>query len=170
VPDHTNQVTSIARRYRALLNVNRLALSTFTIDEIFGGVCTVLRALLVYDRAGLAIYDPDQDSLKIEATYGFHQNSAFQVGYRMPKNSSQAFDCRNPIIRRDLEKDFRTSTEKQIANEGYRSLCSVPLILRNNCIGVVTVVSKRRNQFLVRHSQLVQEMSNQIALAILSMT
>jgi hypothetical protein len=108
--------------------------------------------------------------LKIEATYGFHQNSAFQVGYRMPKNSSQAFDCRNPIIRRDLEKDFRTSTEKQIANEGYRSLCSVPLIVRNNCIGVVTVVSKRRNQFLVRHSQLVQEMSNQIALAILSMT
>jgi len=166
-----NRLARIADRYQALLRVNEIALSESTIDEVFQGMCIVLRKLLAYDRAGLTLYDPDHDSLKIESLYGSYENSVFRVGYLLPRKSSQngwTFEHQTMTIRRDLPKEFRFPSEKHTLEEGYRSLCSVPLIVRRNSIGVVTVVGTRKDQFSVEHALLVQEMSNQISMAIIS--
>ena len=61
---------TISDRYRALLQVNEIALTKSTTEELFQGMCTALKRLLPYDRAGLSLYDPDQDGLKIVVLYG----------------------------------------------------------------------------------------------------
>jgi formate hydrogenlyase transcriptional activator len=166
-----NPLARMADRYKTLLRVNEIALSRSATAEIFQGMCAVLKELLAYDRAGLTLYDPDHDSLRIEALYGSYENSVFRVGYLLPRKSSQngwTFEHQTQTIRRDLAEEARFPSEKHTLDDGYRSLCSVPLIVRNNSIGVVTIVGARKNQFSVRHAQLVQEVSNQIALAIVS--
>lgn len=164
-----NRLARIADRYKALLRVNEIALSKPTIEEVFQGMCAALRNLLAYNRAGLSLYDPDHDSLKIEALYGPHENSIFSIGHLLDRKSSQTgwvFEHQTYVIRRDLAKEVLFPADKLTIDEGYCSLCSVPLIVRGNSIGVVTVVGKRKNQFSVRQAQLVQEMSNQTAMAI----
>ena len=52
-------LTTISHRYRALLQVNEVALTKSTTEELFAGLCSALRRLLAYDRAGLSLYDPD---------------------------------------------------------------------------------------------------------------
>lgn len=161
------------KRYKALLRVNKVALSQSTVGGVFQGMCVALRKLLDYDRAALTLYDPDHGSLRIVALYGRYTNSIFQVGYLLARKASQegwTFDHRTGIVRRDLEKDSQFPSDTHNVNEGFPSLCSVPLIVRGNSFGVVTVSGARKNQFSAKHPQLVQEISNQIVLAINSIT
>lgn len=160
---------TISDRYRALLQVNDVALTKCTTEELFGGMCAALRRLLAYDRAGLSLYDPDRDSLKIVALYGPHENSIFRPGHLLDRKTSQTgwvFEHQTHIIRRDLAKEARFPTDKLTINDGYRSVCSVPLIIRGNSIGVVSVLSKRKNEFSTGDARILQEVSNQIALAV----
>ena len=164
-----NVRANISDRYRALLQVNELALTKSTTEEVFGGMCTALRRLLPYDRAGLSLYDPDRDSLKIVALYGPHENSVFRLGHLLDRKTSQTgwvFEHQTYIIRRDLAKEVRFPSDKLTIDEGYRSLCSVPLIVRGNSIGVVTVVSARKSEFSIGDAGILQEVLNQIALAV----
>jgi len=159
----------IARRYRALLTVNQIATTESTINDAFQGMCAELRKLLPYDRAGLTLYDAKHDSLRIESLYGQYENSVFEVGGLLPRKHSHnglTFDSQRLTRRRDLAREFQFPSEKRTLDEGYRSLCSVPLIYRKNSLGVVTIVGARKNQFSVVHGQVLQELSNQITTAI----
>ena len=164
---------TISHRYRALLQVNEVALTRSTTEELFGGMCAALASLLPYDRAGLSLYDPDSDSLKIVALHGPHENSIFRLGHLLDRKTSHTgwvFEHKTCIIRRDLAKEVRFPTDRLTINEGYRSICSVPLIVRGNSIGVVSILSARKREFSIVDARILQEVSNQIALAINSMT
>ena len=163
----------LSTRYKAILRVNELARTALTVDEAFRGMCRVLINLLPFDLAALGVYDPDQDALTIQAVYGPHQSSVFQLEDFLRHGSIERgwpFQHKNARVRRDLTKELRFQLEKQIAEQGYRFLCSVPLTAINKSIGVVTVLRVRKNQFSAGDAELVQELSNQITMAILSRT
>ena len=160
---------TISDRYKALLQVNEVAITKCTAEELFGGMCTALGRVLTYDRASLSLYDPDRESLKIVALRGFHENSIFRLGHLFDRKTSQTgwvFEHQTHIIRRDLAKEVRFPADKLTINEGYRSVCSVPLIARGNSLGVVSVLSARKNEFSKGDARILQEVSNQIVLAI----
>jgi formate hydrogenlyase transcriptional activator len=162
----------IARRYELLLSVNQVALSNFTPENVFEGACRALKQLVPYDRAGLSLYDPDQDALRIVSIHGPHENSMFRVGHLLNRKTSQTgwvFENKTPLFRRDLARELRFPADKHVVDEGYGSLCSVPLIVRGDSIGVLTVVGAKRNQLSLQDAELVEEVGNQIALAISSM-
>jgi len=168
-----NRLLPIPDRYKAILKINEIALSKSTVEQVFHGMCDILKKPVSHDRAALTLYDPEHDSLRIQALHGPYEKSVFRVGFLLPRMSSQngwTFENRKSSIRRDLAREFRFLSEKHTLDEGYRSLCSVPLIVRDTCIGVVTVVGARKNQFSVTDAHLVRELSNQIAMAIVSTT
>ncbi len=164
---------AIGQRYRCLLRVNNIARSKSTAEGIFNGVCRALKNLVPYDRAGLSLFDPDRDALRIVGIYGPHKNSMFRVGHLLNRSTTQTgwvFDQKTRMLRRDLTSEFKFSADQSIFDEGYRCVCSVPLVLRGDSIGAVTVLGARKNQLSSDHAELVQEMSDQIVLAISSLT
>jgi transcriptional regulator with GAF, ATPase, and Fis domain len=167
-----NMRTSIAHRYWSLLEVNEVALTTSTTENIFQGMCMALKDIVPYDRAGLTLYDPDHDSLRIAGTFGPHESSIFRVGHLLSRTTSQTgwvFEHKTALFRRDLEKESRFPGDKKVVDEGYRSICSVPLVVRGSSIGVVSVLGSRKNQLSADHAEIVEEMSKPIALAISSL-
>jgi GAF domain-containing protein len=164
-----NLRAKVADRYRALLQVNNIALTKSTAEELFTGMCHVMKKLMSYDRAGLSIYDPDHDNLQIVALCGTHQSGIFRLGHVLDRTGSQSgwsFEHQAHMIRRDLVEEVRFASDKLTIEEGYRSLCSVPLVVLGNSIGVVTIASKRKNGFSVDHARMLQDLSNQVALAL----
>jgi GAF domain-containing protein len=167
------QDVSIADRYRAVLKVNQIALTSPTTEAVFQGMCAALKTLVRYDRAGITLYDPYADGLRLIATYGPHENSIFRIGHLLGRKDTQTgwtFEHQQRTIRRDLRKELRFPFDRHTLDEGYRSLCSVPLLVRGSSIGVVSIIGARSNQFSSRDADILQEMSNQIALAISSLT
>jgi formate hydrogenlyase transcriptional activator len=164
--------TGVVRRYQSLLRVNEIALTTSTAEGIFRGMCRVLREVVPYDRAGLSLYDPEHDSLRIAHLYGPHENSMFHVGHLLHRKTSQTgwvFEHKTTMVRCNLEAELRFPGDKDLVAEGYHSLCSVPLVVRGNSIGVVSMVAARRDSLSRKHAELLEELSDQIVLAIISM-
>jgi len=163
--------TSLAHRYRSLLKVNQIALTTSTPQSLFQGLCAVLKDIVPYDRAGLSLYDADQGGLRIVGIHGPHDGSVFTVGRVLSRKDTQTgwvFEHKTTLFRRDLEKEFRFVSDQRIVDEGYRSICSVPLVVWGSSIGVLSIIGSRRNQLTRSHAEAVEQMSNQIALAISS--
>jgi formate hydrogenlyase transcriptional activator len=163
---------SIFKLYNSLLHVNQVAISKSTPETVFEGMCEAIRTIVPHDRAGLTLYDPDRDNLRIAALCGAYGNSSFNVGDSLDCGASQSgwtFTNQRITLRRNLPRDLQFHSEQQTADEGFRSLCSVPLVVRGSSIGVVTVVGLRINQFSVADARIVQRMCNQITLAISSL-
>lgn len=159
----------IARRHKLLLRVTEIALTNSTPEGVFQGTCKALKGIVPYDRAGISLYDPDQDGLKIVDTYGPHETSIFKVGHVIDRKTTQTgwvFDHQTRMFRRNLAKDQRFPGDKCIMDEGYYSLCSVPLVVFGACIGVLTVLAARKNQLSANHADVVEEVSKPIALGI----
>lgn len=159
----------IVQRYKSLLQVNEAALTSSTAEGVFHAMCQALKSVVPYDRAGLSLYDPDHDALKIVGIYGPHERSVFRVGHLLNRKSTQTgwvFEHKTRLFRRNLAKELRFATDQQVVDEGYLSLCSVPLVVQGNSIGVVSVLGARKNQLSMDHADFVEEMSNQIALAV----
>lgn len=136
---------------------------------MFQGFCSVLRDAVPYDRASLSIYDPDRDGLKIIGLYGPHPNSVFCVGHVLRRDGTQAgwvFENKNTMFRRDLEKEPIFPGDEYVVNEGYHSLCSIPLIAWNSTVGVISVVASRTRRMSRLHAEVIRDISDQITLAV----
>jgi formate hydrogenlyase transcriptional activator len=162
---------SFADRYSSLQKASEIALTTTTTESVFQGICGVLQEVVPYDRAGLSLYDPDEDALKIVDVYGPHENSVFRIGHLLSRKNCQTgwvFEHGQTLFRRDLAADPRFPADRRIIDEGYRSICSVPLVVRGTSLGVLSVIGSRKNQLSADHAGIVEEISHQVALAIAS--
>jgi len=162
----------LASRYTALLAINEVARTASTIEDAFRRTCRVLKQLVFYDRAALALYDAAHNAMIIKAVYGSNKRSVFQPGYKLskiPGRSTWTFQHETARVSRDLTKE-NFKSEKQVLDEGYPSLCSVPLLARGKSVGFIAIFGAQKGQFSAREAELVQELSNQITMAILLMT
>jgi formate hydrogenlyase transcriptional activator len=154
---------------RAVIAVNRVAILENAPEKVFYKMCEALKRVMRYDRAGLTVYDPKHDTLKIAALYGSYENSFFRVGDFLGRGNSQngwTFEHQSRTLRRDLAKEHQFGLEKYTVEEGFRSLCSVPLVVHGKSVGVVTILSRQRNQYSDRHGQSLQDVANQIAFPV----
>lgn len=162
---------SVADRYSSLLKASEIALTTVTTHAVFQGICGVLKDVVPYDRAGLSLYDPEHDGLKIVDVYGPHENSVFRPGHVLSRKACQTgwvFEHKKTLFRRDLAADSQFPGDRKIIDEGYLSICSVPLVVRGNSLGVLSVIGSRKNQLSANHAEIVEKISHQVALAIAS--
>jgi formate hydrogenlyase transcriptional activator len=153
------------------VKVNQAALREDSIDAIFQSMCGILRNLLAYDLAMLALLDGDRAGLRIAALNGPGESIGFQVGNLFATASylGSTFEQKTIRLVNNLTTDSRLVSEKRVLAEGYQSVCSVPLIVRDKSIGAVMLAGKRKRQFSSDNAQITQELSNQIALAVFSM-
>jgi len=156
-------------RYRTIIEVNRVAIVETAPEKVFCGMCAALKKVMPCDRAGLTVYDPEHDALKIAALYGRYENSFFHVGDFLRRNDSQngwTFEHQSRTLRRDLAKEHQFALEKHTLEEGFQSLCSVPLVVYGKGVGVVTILSQQKNQYSHRDGEYLQDVANQIALLV----
>lgn len=159
----------ITTRHKSLLKVNRIALTTTSPETVFQGMCRVLKRVVLYDRAVLSVYDTDDDALRILDIYGADESTFFRVGQLLSRDATQSgwtFDHNRALLRRNLAKEYRFPIDKIAMDEGYFSVCSVPLLVRGTSMGVVTVAGTKRSKLSLSDAEIVQQLSNQITLAV----
>ena len=159
-------------RYATILEVNRAAITQPGLNEIFRGMCTAVQRVMPFDRAGLSLYAPERDALKLVAHDGCGPDSFYRIGVMLDSKASHhgwVFEHQKPIVRRDLERELEFHVEEHNVTEGIRSYCAVPLILRAESVGVIIILSSQKNRYSERHAEFLQEVSDQVVLAVKSL-
>ncbi|HVO64009.1 MAG TPA: GAF domain-containing protein [Terriglobales bacterium] len=156
-------------RCHALLQVNKAALTFTRCADVFDGFCTATKKVLQFNRAGLMVYDPEHDNLRVAGICGNLPNSFFRLGAELNRHATPhgvALQQQRFVIRTDIRREAEFEIEQLTLAEGLHSYCAVPLILRGSSIGVVTILSYRKQAYSEQHARFLQDLANQITLAV----
>lgn len=159
-------------KYSTIREINRRAITEPGLNQIFAGTCGALRQVLPYDRMGFSLYAPEQEGLRLTAADGPGPDSFFQVGLMLDCKASHhgwVFQHQKPILRRDLRVELEFEVEQHNVDEGIRSYCAVPLIARGESVGVIISLSSQKNRYSNAHVEFLQEVSDQLVLAVKSL-
>jgi formate hydrogenlyase transcriptional activator len=157
---------------RSLLQINNAIITNLTQQALLRSISDALHPVIPFDRCAITLYEPERDSFRFLAVEGELLSGYFRTGLELSRNEtcgSWVFDHQLPLVRRDLEKERRYPNERHLAAEGIQSMCVVPLALQGKCIGLLSVVSQQRDQYSDADAVFLQEVANQVALAVQNM-
>src|SRR5262249_31846255 len=130
-----------------------------------------LERAIPFDRVALVVHEPEGDILRIVALAGPHQSQQFVVGHALEGNSASrgGVDYRKPLFGADLEIEQQPGTEKRYYDEGFRSICTLPLVAGGRSIGALGLGSKTHCNYSEADVPFLLQVAQQVALAISNM-
>lgn len=172
VPRDASSAESAEQRLRILLQVNNSIITKLSEGELLRAVCAALAGVLPFNRSAITLYVPERDTLRIFAQNDEYASEFFSVGREFDRRDSHAgwaFDHQQPLVRRNLAKEKESSTERLLAKQGVLSICVAPLIVAGRSIGTLNLASNNADEYSVADGELLQEVANQVALAVENM-
>ncbi len=161
-----------AERSRTLLEITNAVISNLTREALFHAIAEALHRVVPFDRSGIFLHDPTRDVLRLVALESSLPSSHYVVGLEMASgetNVGWVLEHQQPLPWRDLTIERRFPAEGRAFAEGIRSLVVVPLTVRARRIGALTASSTRPNHYSESDVGFLQEVANQVALAIENM-
>jgi formate hydrogenlyase transcriptional activator len=128
--------------------------------------------VLPFHRTAIFLHDPKKDVLRLRMLEASLPSAYFAVGLEVPSGESHVgwvFQHRHPLLRRDLEAEREYPAEDWAYADGVRSYIIVPLIARGTSVGTLAVASTQANQYTEADGTFLQEIANQVALAVENM-
>jgi formate hydrogenlyase transcriptional activator len=157
-------------RLSLLLEVNNAVVSTLDLHELLNAVSRSLQRLVRHEYASLALYDPKTERLQIHALDFPGSKGLLQEGLWVPMGDSpagRALTSGQPVFLtgNDVEQ-YGSEVARRIHDEGLKSGCVLPLILRGRPFGTLTVARLQDETFPHEDVELLQHVANQIAIAV----
>jgi formate hydrogenlyase transcriptional activator len=157
---------------RSLLQINNAIITNLNQQALLHSISEALSPVISFDRCAITLYQPESDSFRFIAVEGELLSDYFQTGMEFSRDEtcgSWVFDHQQPLVRRDLKREQQYPNERRLAAEGVQSMCALPLALQGKCIGLLSFVSQQRDRYSNEDTTFLQEVANQIALAIQNM-
>jgi formate hydrogenlyase transcriptional activator len=159
-------------RSRILLQINNAIITNLTQQALLHSISEALHPVFPFDRCAITLYQPERDSFRFLAVEGDLLSDYFKTGLDLSRNETcggWVFEHLQPLVRRDLEKEQQYFNERRLAAEGIQSMCVVPLVFQGKCIGTLSLVSRETDRYSDGDAVFLQEVANQVALAIQNM-
>jgi GAF domain-containing protein len=166
------QVTATAERNRTLLEINNAIITNLTQEALLQSIARALRRVISFDRSAITLYKPETGTFRFLAVEGHLLSDFFRTGLEVGHDATNVgwvFDHQQPLVRRDLDKEHAFANERRLSAEGIRSMCVAPLIFLGKSIGTLSIVSRLKDQYSEADAAFLQEVANQVALAVVNM-
>jgi signal transduction histidine kinase/CheY-like chemotaxis protein len=159
------------RRLKALREIDIAILSADSIEKTIYAALGHMRELLNCRRATMTIVDREaNEALLFDVTMS--QPTSLPKGTRIPialfEEMREVLSDNQPLVIDDLSVSETLPLQFQalVTNEGYRSLCVLPLFSRGHLIGTLSLSSDVPDFFNADVINLGREIANQVAIAI----
>jgi formate hydrogenlyase transcriptional activator len=83
--------------------------------------------------------------------------------------SAWVFEHQQAVVRRDLEAEQQFPNDRHLVADGIMADCLVPLVVGQRSVGTLDVGSKTKGQYSDDDLRFLQEVGNQVALAVANM-
>src|ERR1044072_6553383 len=161
------------QRKHSLLEINNAIINKLTQEALFTSAYEAIRRVVSFDRAAFLLHQPETKTLKLVSMDSDAESEFFCLGkdYDLQETriSAWVLDDQQAVVRGDLEKEQQSAGDQRLVAEGIQSYCVLPLVAMGNSIGTFTVWSETKNRYSETDAELLQEVANQVALAIANM-
>src|ERR1700691_5196264 len=160
------------QRNRSLLQINNAIITNLTQQALLHSISETLSTVISFDRCAITLYQPERGTFRFLALEGDLLSDYFRAALEHSPNETcvgWVFDHQRPLVRRDLEKEAQYANERRLIKEGIQSMCAFPLVFQGKCIGTLSLVSREKDRYSDEDAVFLQEVANQIVLAIQNM-
>ncbi len=151
-----------------LAEVSRTVTLPLYLDEMLGVVTEMAAQVMGAKATSLRLVDDASGQLVLRATHNINapgQQSAASIAMGQ-SIAGQVAASGQPIIVPNVQTDERYLKRDLAEQEGWVSLLSVPLIVRERIVGVFSCYTDSYHEFTPKEVELFQTLANQTALAI----
>lgn len=145
--------------------------------DLLNLIAGTVAQLTAYDFCAVLLPDEDGEKLLIRGFYGLSpayvaevnaaQPPLIRPGARAEGPSSRAFRTQRPVVLVDIRADPTClQWETVAAEQGYRSILSLPLVASEGSLGVLNCYIRQPRAFPAHEVVLMETVANQAALAI----
>jgi len=160
--------TTIPERYQRLLELSRDLSSTLDLDSLLNRITHAAADLCGAEAASILLYDRVKDQLYFRAAT--NMDTPLMSELIVPVSGSIAgwiVTNQKPLIIGDVHKDPRHFNKiGRITQVDTRSLLGVPLMRKENVVGVLEAINKTTGDFSAEDLDLLMALGAQAAIAI----
>jgi len=152
-------------RSQLLLEINNTLIRNLNLRELLAAISTCLRRVIPHDVAGLALYDPEIDKLRVNALEFPADENVFiadEIIDLEDTPSGRAYTTREPVITTATIQPPSALAQRA----GLKSGCVVPLISHDRAFGTLGVGSQTENAFTEDDAELLNQVGKQVAIAV----
>lgn len=151
----------------ALFEIGQAITSTLNLKEILDLIMHFTAQLMGVQNCSLRLLDKEKKELILKASYGlgeaYIEKGPVKLGQSLVGEVVQEG---KPIAAFDLLKNHRYEYPEYARREGIYSLLSVPLILKGEAIGALTIYAKSPHRYLQEEINRLYSLAQQAAIAI----
>jgi formate hydrogenlyase transcriptional activator len=159
-------------RSTLLLEVNNAIVCNLDLRELVKSISASLQRIVPHEGAFLTVFNADRTRLRVQGL-DLHtpDKTPFEEGVMIDPAGTpegEAIASRLPVLvvpRIDSKRFFSPWVSVALEN-GVQSGCAVPLIAHGRTLGALSVVSMRESAFDEYDAELLEQCSNQIAIAV----
>ncbi len=164
--EHT--IPSPLQRYQRLIDISRDLASTLDLDILLNRIVHAATDLTQSEAAAILLYEESKGQLYFQASTNLAR--PIMRGITVPEEGSIAgwiTKNRQPVIVDEADNDPRFfSAVQQQADMHTRSLLGVPMITKDEVIGVLETINKRSGTFSLEDQDILMTLGAQAAVAI----
>lgn len=161
------------RKMRLLERVTDNIAGEMLLDDILESVYRDFREIIPYQRIGVALIDPDGETVRSHWAKSSQAIIQLKPGYAAPLAGSsllKILETRQPRIINDLaaylaQKPQSASTRLMV-EDGFRSSLTCPLFVQNAPVGFIFFSSVEPNTYSDQHTEDFQRIARRLSLAI----
>ncbi len=162
-----DQVRQRAREQTIVNDITRALNIALDVRAAFFAIAEGVRTLVASDRVSLALLSADRKTVTM---YALDQPRAeLSEGTRFPISATAAAEdvlAGRVHLTANLEDEMNYAAEQVLCDTGYRSRVNLPLIVGDQSIGSLNLVSRHLGHFNATHLPPLQQIANAIAIAI----
>ncbi len=153
--------------FSLLYEVSRAVVSGRYLEEILLLVVELTARLTGSKICSMMILDEEKQELLIKATQSLSEHYRTKPPIRVGESvSGRAVLYKKPIMILDVTKESDYKYPEIARAEGLKSLLSVPMMIKDQVIGVLNCYTVEEHEFTEEEIQILMGVANQAALAI----
>ena len=165
------RATQLSRENAIMAEIGRIVSSTLNIEEVYKRFAEEARELIPFDRISINTINPDRTSITIAYFFGVKIEES-EEGLVLPLDrpffeyilNRQSGFLIHPQNESELTERFPNFVRH--FRVGIRTMIAVPLISKDQAIGILHIQSLKPNAYTESDVRLVERVGNQIAGAI----
>jgi HD-GYP domain-containing protein (c-di-GMP phosphodiesterase class II) len=165
-----NQLNSLKEELEDIFKVNHILSSSVNPDRISSLITKFSCELTGADACILRLYENGKGMLGVNATFGIAQRIKRKIPILKTGEgvSGRAFRMKNPILVPDIARDkgLPLAFKEAMGKARFKSILSVPVILNDKCLGVISVLSKKTQRFCRQEIEVLRVFASQVAIAL----
>ncbi|MEN8264018.1 MAG: GAF domain-containing protein [Nitrospirota bacterium] len=163
---HFETAISREKEYlRVFEEISKAVSSTLNVREVLDLIVRKLPEVMNLKAATIRLFDHTGEKLKLAAAYGLSDKYLSRGPIDTEENVKKALS-EKPVAIHDVTTDSRIKYQKEAAEEGIKSILTLPVIARGKVLGILRLLTAETREFAQQEIDFSASLAEQSGIAI----